>query len=185
MKTLDDYLASKPKMKTMIEYCVLGGVNDSEECAELLGALLRGKEVIVNLIPLNPTDTPAGHVPPKPEAVRKMLEILTKKYNLFTTIRHEMGQDIAGACGQLALKVPGEPDMEDMMAPVKRRLSGAPGKPNDRGSTRTKKSPLVTPVASRPMLSTATMERALVAAGLLSTCALMYSWYARRRAATS
>ncbi|ABO95068.1 predicted protein, partial [Ostreococcus lucimarinus CCE9901] len=107
MATLDEHMASGPKMKTMIEYCVLGGVNDDEACARELGALLRGKEVIVNLIPLNPTDTPAGHVPPTREAVQKMLEILTSpEFDLFTTVRHEMGQDIAGACGQLALKTP-------------------------------------------------------------------------------
>ena len=45
-----------------IEYCVLGGVNDSEACAEELADLMTGREtdVIVNLIPYNPTDVPMG-----------------------------------------------------------------------------------------------------------------------------
>jgi adenine C2-methylase RlmN of 23S rRNA A2503 and tRNA A37 len=63
MAALDYYLASGPKVRTMVEYCVLGGVNDSEECARELGELLRGRDIILNLIPYNPTDVPmAGGV---------------------------------------------------------------------------------------------------------------------------
>ena len=50
------------------------------------------------------SDVPMGHVPPEPEAIRKMAAILTGEFGRFTTVRREMGQDIAGACGQLALK---------------------------------------------------------------------------------
>jgi adenine C2-methylase RlmN of 23S rRNA A2503 and tRNA A37 len=38
MTAIDEYLASGPGVKLLIEYCVLGGVNDSEECARELGA---------------------------------------------------------------------------------------------------------------------------------------------------
>ena len=182
MVVLDEYLASGPKMKTMIEYCVLGGVNDDETCAEQLGELLRGKEVIVNLIPLNPTDTPAGHVPPKPEAVQKMLEILTRRFGLFTTVRHEMGQDISGACGMLSLKTPGEPDIEDMMAPRKERRSQLQA--NGAAKRAGKAAKTATPVReARSAASTSSSlraERALVVVSVVSAGLLAYSWYSRR-----
>ena len=105
MEAMDEYLASGPKVKTMVEYCVLRGVNDGVEHARELGELLRGRDVIVNFIPYNPTDVPMGHAPPTKEAVKAMVDVLTgPEFGQFTTVRHEMGQDIAGACGQLALK---------------------------------------------------------------------------------
>lgn len=106
-------------MRTMVEYCVLGGVNDSEACAEELGELIGGRDIIVNLIPYNPTDVPMGHSPPTPEAVKAMVKVLTGR-GVFTTVRHEMGQDIAGACGQLALKKgpSAAGDIEDLAGPT-------------------------------------------------------------------
>lgn len=62
MVILDEYMVSGLKMKMMIEYCVLGGVNDDEVCAREFGVLLRGKEVIVNLILLNLMDMLVGYV---------------------------------------------------------------------------------------------------------------------------
>ena len=61
MAAVDAYLASGPKVRAMIEYCVLGNVNDGVLHAEALGELLAGRDVIVNLIPYNPTDVIAGH----------------------------------------------------------------------------------------------------------------------------
>ena len=182
MRVLDEYLASGPKMKTMIEYCVLGGVNDDEECAEKLGELFRGKEgkIILNLIPLNPTDTPAGHVPPTPEAVRRMMEILTKKYGLFVTKRHTMGDDIAGACGQLALKTPGEPDIEDMMAP---RRAASPALTTKAAVKATQAKPRE-PSATTPSIPSNARfegaEYALLFVSALSVGVLAYAWFSRR-----
>ena len=110
MAALDAYLAAGARARTraMIEYCVLGGVNDGEARARQLGELLRGRDVIVNLIPFNPTDTPMGHTPPTREAVQVMAAVLAgPEFGLRTTVRKEMGQDIAGACGQLALDAGG------------------------------------------------------------------------------
>ena len=105
MEAVDAYLASGPKARAMIEYCVLGGVNDDVAHAAELGEVLRGRDVVVNLIPYNPTDVPMGHEPPTEEAVRAMAAVLAgPPYAHRTTVRKEMGQDIAGACGQLALK---------------------------------------------------------------------------------
>ena len=122
MAALDAYLAAGARARTraMIEYCVLGGVNDREVHARQLGELLRGRDVIVNLIPFNPTDTPMGHTPPTREAVQAMAAVLAgAEFGLRTTVRKEMGQDIAGACGQLALDARGgkrapSGDLEDL-----------------------------------------------------------------------
>ena len=122
MAALDAYLAAGARARTraMIEYCVLGGVNDDEAHAIQLGELLDGRDVIVNLIPFNPTDTPMGHTPPTREAVRAMAAVLAgPPFGLRTTVRKEMGQDIAGACGQLALDARGgkrapSGDLEDL-----------------------------------------------------------------------
>ena len=143
--------ATGPKVRTMIEYCVPGGVNDTTECARELGELMRHRDVIVNLIPYNPTATPMGHSPPKMEDVRAMCAVLTgPEFNQFTTVRHEMGQDISGACGQLALKKDrasetetaargcGTGDIEDIGGVVRgaggrrRRRAEAPGGSGDR-----------------------------------------------------
>jgi adenine C2-methylase RlmN of 23S rRNA A2503 and tRNA A37 len=47
-KVLDMYLAVG---RVMIEYIVIGGVNDSPETAHKLGLLFVNKDVIINLIP--------------------------------------------------------------------------------------------------------------------------------------
>ena len=124
MAALDAYLAAGARARTraMIEYGVLGGVNDDEAHAVQLGELLDGRDVIVNLIPFNPTDTPTGHTPPTREAVRAMADVLAG-FGLRTTVRKEMGQDIAGACGQLALDAGGgkrapSGDLEDLAGPA-------------------------------------------------------------------
>ena len=58
-----------------IEYAMIKGVNDQPERADLLGRLLRGKLVHVNLIPLNPTPGSEWDASPKPverEFVRRL-----------------------------------------------------------------------------------------------------------------
>jgi adenine C2-methylase RlmN of 23S rRNA A2503 and tRNA A37 len=108
MKCLDDYLAKSERQSMLIEYCVLKGINDTVECAHLLGELLRGKKVVLNFIPYNPTDVIAGHERPDIEDIYAMNKILREEYDLTTTVRHEMGSDIAGACGQLTLSLNGK-----------------------------------------------------------------------------
>lgn len=92
----------------MVEYCMLEGVNDSIETAHILGKLLQGRSVHVNLIPYNTTDVGAQFRSPSPEAIREFHSVLREPYNLKATIRENHGTDIDGACGQLALKNKGE-----------------------------------------------------------------------------
>jgi len=108
MRCLDDYLAKSEKNSMLVEYCVLKGINDTKECARLLGELLGGKKVVLNFIPYNPTDVIAGHERPEMEDIQAMNTILREEYGMTTTVRQEMGSDIAGACGQLAISVNGK-----------------------------------------------------------------------------
>ena len=83
-----------------IEYALIRDVNDQPKRADLLGRLLKGKLVHVNLIPLNPTPGSEWDASPKPveqEFVRRL-----KAAGVPTTVRDTRGQEIAGACGQLA-----------------------------------------------------------------------------------
>ena len=86
----------------MIEYVLLSGVNDTLPVARELGELLKGKKVTVNLIPYNSTDVSAAYRTPPREDILAFQTVL-KEYHLATTIRKEMGPDIAAACGQLVV----------------------------------------------------------------------------------
>eukprot|EP00602_Paraphysomonas_sp_CaronLab_P000185 CAMPEP_0185028916 /NCGR_PEP_ID=MMETSP1103-20130426/14996_1 /TAXON_ID=36769 /ORGANISM="Paraphysomonas bandaiensis, Strain Caron Lab Isolate" /LENGTH=459 /DNA_ID=CAMNT_0027563495 /DNA_START=44 /DNA_END=1420 /DNA_ORIENTATION=- len=108
---------SKPNKRTlmkvtsvMIEYILIKDVNDLEEHAHELGKLLapRRKHILLNLIPYNPTDVPGQNFePPTQDSIDRFYQICTSdEYQIFSRVRQEMGQDIAGACGQLALKNP-------------------------------------------------------------------------------
>lgn len=72
-------------------------VNDAPETAHELGQLLRGKNMIVNLIPWNPIYSPDMHFEaPGGERVTNFQRILREEYGIFCTVRQEMGQDISG-----------------------------------------------------------------------------------------
>jgi 23S rRNA (adenine2503-C2)-methyltransferase len=83
-----------------IEYALIKDVNDQPFRADLLAKRLKGKLVHVNLIPLNPTPGSEWDASPKPvekEFVRRL-----RAAGIATTVRDTRGQEIAGACGQLA-----------------------------------------------------------------------------------
>jgi 23S rRNA (adenine2503-C2)-methyltransferase len=87
------------------EYVLLGGVNDSDEHAELLAALLRRhdlRKAKINLIPHNPAEQLDYH-PSAPAQVRRFKEIL-ESLGIDAYIRTPRGRDIFAACGQLAAK---------------------------------------------------------------------------------
>lgn len=98
------FLPCQSGRKVLCEYVMLDGINSSDEVAHDLGKLVKGRKVHINLIPYNPTDVPHDYKPPPHEQVIKFSEILKKEYGVFTTVRVEMGQDIDGACGQLAVR---------------------------------------------------------------------------------
>lgn len=91
------------KVRVSIEYAMIRDVNDSEKDAYTLAKLLnrRGSNwVLVNLIELNEIDD-SEFLPSKTHTVEKFVSILKQK-GIMVTIRRSKGQDIDGACGQLA-----------------------------------------------------------------------------------
>ena len=87
------------------EYVLLGGVNDSDEQARELAALLRRhdlKKVKINLIPHNPAEQ-LPYFPSRTEQVRRFKEILESE-GVSAYVRTPRGRDIYAACGQLAAK---------------------------------------------------------------------------------
>ncbi|THV43261.1 23S rRNA (adenine(2503)-C(2))-methyltransferase RlmN [Glycomyces buryatensis] len=95
--------ASLTKRRVSIEYAMIRDVNDQPWRADLLGKLLAGKLTHVNLIPLNPTPGSRWDASPKPveaEFVRRL-----RAAGVSTTVRDTRGQEIDGACGQLAASV--------------------------------------------------------------------------------
>jgi 23S rRNA (adenine2503-C2)-methyltransferase len=101
LAAMDEY-GQKTKRDITYEYTLLAGINDNEEQAHELVKLLRGKQCTVNLIPYNPVE---GLKLKKPEAsaVLRFREILTNA-RIVNTCRYTKGDDIAAACGQLALQ---------------------------------------------------------------------------------
>ena len=88
-----------------VEYVMLAGVNDGEQQAQQLGALLRGRNMVVNLIPWNPVFSPGiAFAAPDADRVKRFHSILRTEYGLPCTVRQEKGQDISGACGQLVVE---------------------------------------------------------------------------------
>ncbi len=93
------YYFDKTGRRITFEYSLVGGVNDTDECADELGNLIKDINCHVNLIPVNPIKE-RDFVSPTPKrayAFQKKIE----KYVNNVTIRREMGRDIDGACGQL------------------------------------------------------------------------------------
>lgn len=87
------------------EYVLLGGVNDSDEHAHELAALVRRhdlQKVKINLIPHNPAEQ-LPYFPSKADQVRRFKDLL-EDAGIAAYIRTPRGRDIYAACGQLAAK---------------------------------------------------------------------------------
>ncbi len=87
------------RTRVLVEYVLLGGVNDSPGDARALAALLDRSLVKVDLIDVN-GDT-GGFRRSSPEARSAFLDVLAAARMPFG-IRYSGGQDVAAGCGQLA-----------------------------------------------------------------------------------
>ena len=98
----------KQGRRITFEYVLLGGVNDADADAERLVELVRGLPAKVNLIPYN--ENPGlGFSAPAPARVEAFRDVLLRR-NVTAVVRRNRGQDIAAACGQLAVEGgPGDP----------------------------------------------------------------------------
>jgi 23S rRNA (adenine2503-C2)-methyltransferase len=86
----------------MVEYVLIAGVNASRTHAEELAALLRRRQVKVNLIALN-TGGGGKFAPPPEEKIKAFRDVLEER-GLEVIIRKRRGRDIEAACGQLRLR---------------------------------------------------------------------------------
>jgi len=99
MQALRNYF-EKTGRRISFEYTMIEGVNDREEDALALSALLKGFPAHVNLISLNETAYYAGTAPNGRRGNGFLERLLALKLN--ATLRRSVGGDIAAACGQLA-----------------------------------------------------------------------------------
>jgi 23S rRNA (adenine2503-C2)-methyltransferase len=117
LQALRDYPLPKRRRIT-IEYTLIGGINDSPAQADQLSALLKGLRVKVNLIPMNTIPNSDLRAPDegRVEAFRDRLV----HAGLSCFLRLRRGDDVAAACGQLAMA-------DDLIARRKLQLAPAAG----------------------------------------------------------
>ncbi len=94
-----DYYLEKTKRRVSFEYVVIDGVNNSDADVYNLKALLKGKNIHINLIPLNPIEE-FKHGKTKNSVIKDFRDKLSRN-GLNATIRYSMGEDIDASCGQL------------------------------------------------------------------------------------
>lgn len=101
MVSLKNY-SEQTSRRLTFEYILLKGVNDKEEHAQELAALIKNMNAYVNLIPYNTTNN-LEFLRSDAFQIMKFYDIL-KKNNINVTIRKEFGSKISAACGQLRSK---------------------------------------------------------------------------------
>lgn len=93
------YYQERNKRRITIEYTLIKGVNDREKDIKKLKELLRGMNVHINVIPLNPIKEYRGKRPSN-DYLENFTSTLRKE-GLNATVRKEKGLDINASCGQL------------------------------------------------------------------------------------
>ncbi len=91
------YYFEKTGRRVILEYAMVRGVNDTDECAVKLASLVRGFPCHVNLIRLNKVKEKNLSCSDNCDRFLKKLTEL----GVSATLRRSMGSDIDGACGQL------------------------------------------------------------------------------------
>ena len=93
------YYFEQTGRRITFEYSLVKEINDTEEDAQRLAALIGRLNCHVNLIPVNPIRE-RDYVQSEKYAVEAFKNKLESK-GINVTVRREMGRDIDGACGQL------------------------------------------------------------------------------------
>ncbi len=99
LTAVDEHLALAGR-EVMFEYTLIKGINDSEALAKQLAKLMKKKLYVVNLINYNPT---GKFSKTSQETLEKFYEIL-KQARVKVTKRSSLGEEVIGACGQLAAR---------------------------------------------------------------------------------
>jgi 23S rRNA (adenine2503-C2)-methyltransferase len=111
------YLEFAPRDFITFEYCMLDGVNDTDQHARELVALVQGGPEPVpckfNLIPFNPFPE-SGLKRSNNPRIKAFAQILMDA-GIVTTIRKTRGDDIDAACGQLAGEVQDRTRVQERM----------------------------------------------------------------------
>lgn len=104
MSACKDYLKVAPRAKVLIEYVLIRGVNDSAKDLQELVNVCKDLACKINLIPFNPFSG-SKYQAPLPEEVYNFANELMAKSKKMVIVRKTRGDDVAGACGQLAGKI--------------------------------------------------------------------------------
>jgi len=111
------YLEFAPRDFVTFEYCMLDGVNDSDQHARELVQLVKGGSAPVpckfNLIPFNPFPESGLKRSANPR-IKAFAQILMDA-GIVTTVRKTRGDDIDAACGQLAGEVKDRTRVQERM----------------------------------------------------------------------
>ncbi len=99
LTALRDYPKASNSERITFEYVMLDGVNDGDEDARRLIALIRGIPAKINLIPFNEWPGAPYRRSPWPR-IKAFADILYKA-GYASPIRRPRGEDIMAACGQL------------------------------------------------------------------------------------
>ncbi len=102
LEAADRYQATTGR-PVSLQYCLLGGVNDSAAQADELAALLGGRRMHVNLLRYNPTGISLrgeAYAPASEEATEAFVARLRSRA-VVAHIRRPRGREIDAACGQL------------------------------------------------------------------------------------
>lgn len=84
------------------EYILIKDKTCTKACAEELAALMKGRNILINAIPIN-DNYDVGLRRPSDAAIRDFMACL-KRHGIHATVRREMGSAIQAACGQLRIK---------------------------------------------------------------------------------
>ena len=95
--------SEKKKRRITLEYCLIGGINDSLEEASALADFTKNLPCKINLILYNPVQG-LEFKRPSESSVKRFMNYL---YPICpaVTLRKSRGSDIAGACGQLGISM--------------------------------------------------------------------------------
>eukprot|EP00923_Selenidium_pygospionis_P017609 GHVN01030976.1.p1 GENE.GHVN01030976.1~~GHVN01030976.1.p1 ORF type:complete len:344 (-),score=95.93 GHVN01030976.1:221-1252(-) len=131
----------------LMQYVLIADVNDTPQVAAQVGALLGygsllHDKVMLNLIPYNPTEVPFDYRPPSIEAIDRFVSVV-KESGVRVTVRQELGQDIASACGQLVVDKVSKEKKRKKEEPDERDGKHATGDAPKRGEGEVKRDGLI------------------------------------------
>ena len=87
-----------------IEYCMLSGINDTDEHARMLVDRMLAFRAHVNLIPYNPIGAGlTGKIYRRPRASALSILAILRDAGIISHARDTRGDDVSAACGQLRL----------------------------------------------------------------------------------